>query len=84
MQAELPIDFAVIGGSLAGLASAIALRRVGHRVTVFEESDLADPVSPCSPPGRDASTHPLLLECSWRMSFTSEYDENFVPLGLGR
>ena len=46
MQADLPIDFAVVGGSLAGLACAIALRRVGHRVTVFEESDLANPVSP--------------------------------------
>jgi salicylate hydroxylase len=29
--------FAVIGGGLGGLAAAIALTRVGHAVTVFEQ-----------------------------------------------
>ena len=37
-QASLIIDFLIIGGGLAGLASAIALRRVGHRVTVLERN----------------------------------------------
>ncbi|KAM5530125.1 hypothetical protein V8D89_016203 [Ganoderma adspersum] len=32
----LPIDFIIIGGSICGLSSAIALRRAGHNVTVFD------------------------------------------------
>ncbi|KAF8423759.1 hypothetical protein L210DRAFT_3355664, partial [Boletus edulis BED1] len=30
------IDFLVVGGGLAGLSCALALRRVGHRVVVLE------------------------------------------------
>ncbi|KAF8224334.1 FAD/NAD(P)-binding domain-containing protein [Tricholoma matsutake] len=37
-QAHLNIDFLIVGGGIAGLASAIALRRVGHRVTVLERN----------------------------------------------
>lgn len=33
------MDFLVIGAGIAGLASAIALRRVGHRVSVLERHD---------------------------------------------
>jgi hypothetical protein len=36
-QAHLSIHVAVVGGSLAGLATAFALTRVGHRVTLFEQ-----------------------------------------------
>ncbi|TFK82561.1 FAD/NAD(P)-binding domain-containing protein [Polyporus arcularius HHB13444] len=39
MQAEpdlMPIEFLVVGGSIAGLSAAIALRRAGHKVTVFD------------------------------------------------
>ena len=39
----LPIDFLIIGGSICGLSSAIALRRAGHNVTVF---DLCSPLEP--------------------------------------
>lgn len=35
-KAELSIKFIVVGGGIAGLACAIALRRVGHRVVVLE------------------------------------------------
>ena len=37
--ASLSVDFLVIGAGIAGLASAIALRRVGHRVLVLERHD---------------------------------------------
>ncbi|KAF8556487.1 FAD/NAD(P)-binding domain-containing protein [Imleria badia] len=36
-RAELQIDFLVVGGGLAGLSCALALRRVGHRVVVLEQ-----------------------------------------------
>lgn len=36
LQASLPIDFLIVGGGIAGLACAIALRRVGHRAVVLE------------------------------------------------
>ncbi|OAX34598.1 FAD/NAD(P)-binding domain-containing protein [Rhizopogon vinicolor AM-OR11-026] len=39
---ELSIDFLVVGGGIAGLACAIALRRVGHNVVVLERSSDAD------------------------------------------
>ncbi|KAH9933558.1 FAD/NAD-P-binding domain-containing protein [Epithele typhae] len=36
LRTQLPIDFVIVGGGLAGLSCALALRRVGHRVTVLE------------------------------------------------
>ncbi|KAL0945526.1 hypothetical protein HGRIS_001008 [Hohenbuehelia grisea] len=41
-QAELPIQFVIVGGGLAGLACAIALRRVGHKVLVLEKNSNLD------------------------------------------
>ncbi|PIL22837.1 hypothetical protein GSI_15532 [Ganoderma sinense ZZ0214-1] len=41
LQATLPISFLIIGGGIAGLACALALRRVGHHVLVLEREDRA-------------------------------------------
>ncbi|KAI0818461.1 FAD/NAD-P-binding domain-containing protein [Trametes gibbosa] len=37
-----PIEFIVVGGAITGLSVAIALRRVGHKVTVLEHMDSFD------------------------------------------
>ncbi|KAG1895960.1 uncharacterized protein F5891DRAFT_1056034 [Suillus fuscotomentosus] len=41
-KAELTINFLVVGGGIAGLSCAIALRRVGHRVVVLERYSDSD------------------------------------------
>ncbi|KAF9026024.1 FAD/NAD(P)-binding domain-containing protein [Hymenopellis radicata] len=38
-QAALPIDFVIVGGGITGFSTAIALRRVGHRVLVLEKDE---------------------------------------------
>lgn len=39
-----PLDFAVVGGGIGGMAVAIALRRAGHAVTIYERADFAGEV----------------------------------------
>ncbi|KAI9001468.1 FAD/NAD-P-binding domain-containing protein [Trametes punicea] len=39
LQTSLPINFLIIGGGNAGLACALALRRVGHHALVLERRD---------------------------------------------
>ncbi|KAI0755259.1 FAD/NAD-P-binding domain-containing protein [Daedaleopsis nitida] len=41
LQTSLPISFLIVGGGIAGLACALALRRVGHHVLVLERTDRA-------------------------------------------
>lgn len=39
-----PLNVAVIGAGLGGLAAALSLRRQGHNVTVYERYDFAGEV----------------------------------------
>jgi salicylate hydroxylase len=42
-RAHLSVHFAVVGASISGLASALALSRAGHRVTVLEQAGEHEP-----------------------------------------
>ena len=53
--ASLSVDFLIIGAGIAGLASAIALRRVGHRVSVLEKHDSITKVRAFSSPLKHGS-----------------------------
>lgn len=37
-QAKVKLEILVVGAGLGGLATAVALRRTGHNVTVFEQA----------------------------------------------
>lgn len=39
-----PLDIAIVGGGIGGLSAAIALRRAGHAVTIYERADFAGEV----------------------------------------
>ena len=39
-----PLSVAVVGGGIGGLCSALALRRSGHKVTIYERSDFVGEV----------------------------------------
>ena len=38
------LNIAVVGGGIGGLAAAIALRRSGHKITIYERADFAGEV----------------------------------------
>jgi salicylate hydroxylase len=39
-----PLDIGIVGGGIGGLAAAIALRRAGHKTTIYERADFAGEV----------------------------------------
>lgn len=39
-----PLNVAIIGGGIGGLAAAISMRRSGHYVTIYERADFAGEV----------------------------------------
>ncbi|KAF8865641.1 FAD/NAD(P)-binding domain-containing protein [Acephala macrosclerotiorum] len=39
-----PLDMAIVGGGIGGLSTAVALRRAGHKVTIYERADYAGEV----------------------------------------
>ncbi|OOF91770.1 hypothetical protein ASPCADRAFT_9189 [Aspergillus carbonarius ITEM 5010] len=43
-RTDTPLDIAIIGAGLGGLSAAVALRRQGHRITVYERYDFAGEV----------------------------------------
>ncbi|KAJ5660710.1 uncharacterized protein N7484_000082 [Penicillium longicatenatum] len=43
-RTDLPLQVAIIGAGLGGLAAAVSLRRQGHQVTVYERYDFAGEV----------------------------------------
>ncbi|KAF2476791.1 FAD/NAD(P)-binding domain-containing protein [Lindgomyces ingoldianus] len=43
-QAKVLLDIIIVGAGLGGLATSIALRRRGHKVTVFEKAEKLDEV----------------------------------------
>ncbi|KAH0566251.1 hypothetical protein GP486_000349 [Trichoglossum hirsutum] len=43
-SAKKPLTVLIVGAGIAGLSTAIALRRAGHQVEVFEQSSFADEV----------------------------------------
>ena len=48
------LDDAVVGGGIGGLAAAVALRRAGHDVTIYERAEFAGEVGasiPCAANG---------------------------------
>ncbi|KAF9026056.1 FAD/NAD(P)-binding domain-containing protein [Hymenopellis radicata] len=45
-QTALPIDFVIVGGGITGFSTAIALRRVGHRVLVLEKDEDVNQMPP--------------------------------------
>jgi cation diffusion facilitator CzcD-associated flavoprotein CzcO len=77
-QAKLSILFLIVGGGISGLACAIALRRVGHRVIVLEQDGDSDEVSL-------KFTLSLLfthfqIDIRWN-SFSPKCDQDLNPLG---
>ena len=85
-KAALKIRFVIVGGGAAGLACAIALRRVGHHVILLEKEPNFVGVSirsfPPSPiPG--SFTYPRISpgEHTPRCPHVTKYDQNLQLLG---
>ncbi|KAJ5663002.1 hypothetical protein N7507_003733 [Penicillium longicatenatum] len=43
-EAWRPLNVAIVGGGIGGMSTAIAMRRAGHQVTIYEKNDFAGEV----------------------------------------
>jgi salicylate hydroxylase len=83
--ASLSVDFIVVGAGIAGLASAIALRRVGHRVSVLEKHDSITKVRfVLVPSSVTVLMFVALLKGHRRLPYASQSIQDPVSLGIGK
>jgi hypothetical protein len=82
-KASLKIRFVIVGGGAAGLACAVALRRVGHHVTLLEKEPNFVGVSNrrFHPPHPWAYPRLSPGEHSPRSPHVTKYDQNLQLLG---
>lgn len=88
-----PLDIAIIGAGLGGLSAAIALRRDGHRVRIYERYDFANEVGASLSCAANGSRHlvewgvdvpatkPVILKDLIRHDWKTGEVEGVYPLG---
>ncbi|OCH90236.1 FAD/NAD-P-binding domain-containing protein, partial [Obba rivulosa] len=67
----LPIHFVILGGGIAGLSGAIALRRAGHAVTLLDEGETFDE----TPLGAGCRIPPSITKVLYRWGMETQMTE---------
>jgi monoamine oxidase len=80
VDARAALTFVIIGGSIAGLATAFALQHAGHRCHILEASGAPRGVciglaSPAVVSRAQLADEPL-VSGSWSLSFATKHDED--------
>jgi glycine/D-amino acid oxidase-like deaminating enzyme len=79
-QAALTIDFLIMGAGVSGLACAIALQRVGHRVVIIEREKEIGESNVRLHYGLIVQRHSLLSLGIVRCSIAAQSVQNLLPL----